>query len=102
MEDQVVTKILASANYQKLVKARTSFGWMLAILVLIVYYGFIVLIAFDKPLLSTRLGAGVTTVGIPIGLFVILFSIAATGFYVRRANREFDDLTAKIKEEVAK
>jgi len=101
MEDQLVKKILANANYQKLVKARTSFGWLLAILVLIVYYGFIVLIAFDKQFLATRLGDGVTTIGIPVGLFVIVFSVLVTGLYVRRANREFDALTEKIKQEVA-
>lgn len=101
MEDPLVKKILANANYQKLVKSRTSFGVWLTILVLIVYYGFILLIAFDKPFLSAKLGDGVTTVGIPVGLFVIVFSIAVTGWYVRRANREFDDLTDKIKQEVA-
>ncbi len=101
MEDPLVQKILANANYQQLVKSRTSFGVWLTILVLIVYYGFILLIAFDKPFLSARLGEGVTTVGIPIGLFVIVFSVAVTGWYVRRANREFDDLTDKIKQEVS-
>jgi uncharacterized membrane protein (DUF485 family) len=102
MEDQLVKTILANPTYQKLLKARTGYGWLFTILVLIVYYGFILLIAFDKEWLGTRLGAGVMTIGIPIGLFVIVFTVLITGLYVRRANSEFDDLTAQIKQEVQK
>ncbi len=64
---------------------------------LTVYYGFIVLVAFDKELLAQRLGEGVMTLGMPIGLGVIVFTIVITGLYVRRANSEFDDLTEDIK-----
>jgi uncharacterized membrane protein (DUF485 family) len=39
----------------------------------------------------------VTTVGIPVGIGVILSAFILTGIYVRRANTEFDELTAKIK-----
>ena len=66
---------------------------------LIVYYGYIALIAFDKEFLAKPLGAGVTTIGIPIGMAVIVFSIVITGLYVRRANSEFDALTREIIEE---
>ena len=45
-------------------------------------------------------GAGVTTLGIPIGLGVIVFTVLITGLYVRRANSEFDDLTEEIKKAV--
>jgi uncharacterized membrane protein (DUF485 family) len=102
MEDQLVKTILANPTYQKLLKARTAYGWLFTLLVMIVYYGFILLIAFDKEWLGTRLGAGVMTIGIPVGLFVIVFTVLITGLYVRRANSEFDDLTAQIKKEVQK
>jgi uncharacterized membrane protein (DUF485 family) len=102
MEDQLVKTILANPNYQKLLKARTAYGWYFTLLVMIVYYGFILLIAFDKELLGTRLGQGVMTIGIPVGLFVIVFTVLITGIYVRRANSEFDELTAQIKKEVQK
>lgn len=102
MEDPLVQKILANPNYHKLLKARTAYGWLFTFLVMIVYYGFILLIAFNKEFLSTKLGDGVMTVGIPIGLFVIAFTVIITGIYVRRANSEFDDLTALIKLEVTK
>ena len=48
------------------------------------------------------MGAGVTTIGIPIGMAVIVFSIVITGLYVRRANGEFDRLTREIIEEATK
>ncbi|TDK65361.1 DUF485 domain-containing protein [Sapientia aquatica] len=102
MEDDLVKKILANPNYQQLVKARTSYGWLFTLLVMIVYYGFIALIAFDKQLLSTRFGDGVMTIGMPIGLFVIAFTVIITGIYVRRANNQFDELTEKLKAEVLK
>ena len=69
---------------------------------LIVYYGFILLIAFQKDLLAARIGDGVMTWGIPIGFGVIVFTILITAFYVRRANSEFDDLTEKVKREMLK
>ena len=70
------------------------------ILMLVVYYGYIALIAFNKAFLATPLGStGVTTVGIPIGVGVILFTIVITGIYVRRANTEFDALKEQIIKE---
>ncbi|MFT5588376.1 MAG: uncharacterized membrane protein (DUF485 family) [Bradyrhizobium sp.] len=100
MEDKLVERVMANPNYQKLVATRSSYGWTMTWLMLIVYYGFITLIAFDKELLGAKLGAGVMTWGIPIGLFVIVFTVIITGIYVRRANSEFDVLTALIHKEV--
>lgn len=96
MKQELVEKIKSDPNYRKLVDARSGFGWMLTWSMMFVYYGFILLIAFNKELLSTKLGAGVMTWGIPLGLFVILFTVLITGIYVRRANHQFDQLTAAI------
>ncbi len=68
---------------------------------LVVYYGFILLIAFNKEALSVPLGGGVTTTGIPVGLFVIVFTVLITGIYVRHANKRYDELTTAIHREVA-
>ena len=65
---------------------------------LVVYYGYILLIAFNKDLLSARIGDGVMTWGIPIGFGVIVFTIVITSIYVRRANSEFDALSEQIKQ----
>ena len=96
MASDLTTRILNDPNYQELKTRRGRFGWWLTIAMLVVYYGFIVLVAFDKPFLATRLGAGVTTIGMPIGLAVIVFTVIITGIYVRRANSEYDALTEQI------
>ena len=98
MEQDLVTRIAADPRYIELQTSRNRLGWFLTILMLIVYYGFILLVAFNKPFLLQRLGDGVTTVGIPLGLGVIAFTVVITVFYVRRANREFDALTAQVTE----
>ncbi len=102
METSAVDRIQRDPNYQALKERRSSFGWTLTIAMLVVYYGFILLIAFQKGLLSARIGSGVMTWGIPIGFGVIVFTILITGIYVRRANSEFDDLSDKIKREALK
>lgn len=102
MTDPTVARIQANPKYQELKSKRSSYGWVLTFLMLIVYYGFIALIAFDKAFLAKPLGSGVTTLGIPIGFGVIVFTILITGLYVRRANTEFDALNAQILKESAK
>lgn len=99
METDLVQRIKANPKYHELVHKRSRFGWTLTALMLIVYYGYILLIAFDKELLSRKLGTGVMTWGIPIGLFVMIFTVVVTGIYVFRANGEYDELTAQIKQE---
>jgi uncharacterized membrane protein (DUF485 family) len=102
MDNDLTARIVKDPRYQQLKSRRSRFGWLLATAMLIVYYGFILLVAFNKPLLATRLGEGVTTIGMPLGLGVIVFTIVITGIYVRRANSEYDDLTEQITRGVLK
>jgi uncharacterized membrane protein (DUF485 family) len=96
VEQDLVQRVKSDPNYQKLVTTRSRYGWMLAWAVMVVYYGFTLLNAFDKQFMASKIGDGVMSWGIPLGLFVILFTIAVTAIYVRRANREFDALTDAI------
>ena len=102
MSDPVIAKIQSHPKYQELRSKRNSFGWLLTILMLVVYYGYIALIAFDKSFLAKPLGNGVTTLGIPLGMGVIIFTIVITGIYVQRANNEYDALTAEILKDATK
>jgi uncharacterized membrane protein (DUF485 family) len=102
MVDPVVAKIRANPKFIELQRKRNAFGWLLAVCMLVVYFGYIALIAFDKEFLSIPLGAGVTTLGVPIGMGVIVFTIVITGLYVWRANTEFDALTQEILEKEVK
>lgn len=92
-------KILNNPKFHELVRKRTAFAWSLSIAMLAIYFGFILLIAYGKSFLGQSLSGGVTTVGFPIGVGVILSAIALTGIYVRRANTEFDELNRQIIEE---
>ena len=102
MSDPVVEKIQRHPKYQELRARRNPLGVVLTILMLVVYFGYIGLIAFDKAILAKPIGAGVTTLGVPIGMGVILFTIAITVYYVRIANNKFDALTEEILKDVTK
>jgi uncharacterized membrane protein (DUF485 family) len=97
-KQEASAKIRQTAAYQTLVRRRTRFGWILTAIMLVVYYGYIGLIAFDKPFLAQPIGSGVMSLGIPVGVGIILITIALTGIYVARANSEFDRLTREIVE----
>lgn len=101
MQQDLVHAIKSNPKYHELISKRSKFAWTLAVIMLIIYYGFVMIIAFDKQFLAQPLWDGaVTTIGIPIGIGVIVSAFILTGIYVVRANSEFDRLTNEIKEEV--
>ena len=102
MDAELVARIANNPNYQALKAKRTRFGWWLTLVMMIAYYGFILLVAFNMSFLSQKFGAGVMTLGIPIGFGIILFTIVITAYYVNRANSEFDALSDAIAKEVLK
>ena len=69
---------------------------------LVIYYGFVLMVAFSPATLGQSLSGGVTTIGIPIGVIIILSAFVITGIYVRRANTEFDQLTREVVEDAKK
>ena len=99
MNKNQMDRIEKHPAYIDLVKRRSAFGWKLAVLMLVVYYTFIMIIAFKPELLGMTMG-GVMTVGIPVGIFIIFFSFILAGIYTKRANGEFDDLVHQIKEDM--
>ncbi|MQY52465.1 DUF485 domain-containing protein [Rhodocyclus tenuis] len=102
MKDDIVARIVANPKYQQLKSTRASFSIIMALLVMVIYYGYILLIAFDKELLAQKLGEGmVTSIGIPMGVGVIVLTVILTNIYVRRANTEFDALNDAIVREEA-
>jgi uncharacterized membrane protein (DUF485 family) len=102
MDVALANKIASHPKYQELKSKRSSLGWWLTLSMMVVYYGFILLVAFNKPFLSSRLGSGVMTMGMPIGLGVIVFTVVITAIYVRRANGEFDALAEELNKAVLK
>ncbi|MBI5277544.1 MAG: DUF485 domain-containing protein [Burkholderiales bacterium] len=102
MQDDIAQRIAAHPQYQELKAKRTRLGWWLTLAGMLAYYGFILLVAFDKPLLAQKIGNGVTTLGMPLGVAVIVFTIIITWIYIRRANSEFDSLTEQVVKGVVK
>jgi len=101
MNKELVEKIKANPDYQKLVSTRSGYAIKLTIAMLVVYFTFILTIAFNPSALAVPLSADtVTTIGIPIGVAIIVFAFILTGLYTKRANTEFDDLTNKIKKDM--
>ena len=101
MNNDICQQIENSAHYRELVEKRQRFAFLLSIIMLIIYVGFILLIAFAPQWLGTPLHAGTSvTRGIPLGIGVIVISFILTGIYVWRANGEFDRLTKSVLNEV--
>lgn len=100
MKDELVNRIENNPKYQELVSKRTNIGIKLGIFVLVMFYAFILTIAFNKEILATKIGEGVTTIAFPIALAILIISFITTLIYVKKANGEFEDLTNEIKEDV--
>src|SRR5271165_2945610 len=94
--------IQRNPKYQQLVAERSSLGLRLSIAMVVIYFGFVLLVAFAPGFLGASLTGGVTTVGIVVGLAVIVAAFLLTGYYVNRANVTYDVLTQQIIKETMK
>ena len=95
MDDDSVARIQNNPAFVELVRVRKSFAWTLTILMLVIYFGFIALVAFAPSVIGTVV-AGSVTWGLVLGVSVILSAILLTGIYVWRANGAFDEMTRAI------
>ena len=101
MNGTIYQRIEDNAHFRELVATRQRFAAILSLIMLVIYVGFILLIAFAPGWLGTPLHAGTSvTRGIPIGIGVIVISFVLTGIYVWRANGDFDRLTKSVINEV--
>ncbi|HMV38368.1 DUF485 domain-containing protein [Plasticicumulans sp.] len=101
MQPDVVRQVKSNPKYHDLVAKRSAFGWTLAVVMLVIYYGFILVIAYSPTSLAAKVGAGATmSIGMPLGVAIIVSAFLLTGIYVARANSEFDRLTHEIVEAV--
>ncbi len=102
MLDPTTAKVLADPKFNEMVSVRNSYSWICTVLMLVAYFGFILLIAFNPGLLGQKMGDGVMTLGVPIGLGVILFTIAITAVYVKKANTDFDAMKDAVIKDIQK
>lgn len=98
MNEVIVARIRSNPQFSELLAKRGRLGWILSGIMLAIYFAFILTIAFAPQSLAVPLSAGsVVTVGIPVGIVIIVSAFVLTGIYVHKANTEFDRLTNAIK-----
>jgi len=84
-------------KFHELVTRRGRFAWTLAIIVLTMFYGYVLTIAFNPTALGRPVAEGsMLPVGVAVELFMFIFFWVLTAVYVRRANNEFDALTQDL------
>jgi uncharacterized membrane protein (DUF485 family) len=94
-----IQEVLEDADFKTLSRQKKTISIILTILQLLLYFGFIALIAFNKPFLASKF-SGAITIGIPIAVGTIFLSWVLTGIYIRWANTRYDVLVKKVKEKV--
>jgi len=93
--------ILEDPDFKDLSRQKFIISTILTVLELALYFGFIGLIAFNKPFLGTKIFEGsAITIGIPIAVATIVGSWVFTGIYIWWANNKYDVLVNKVKEKV--
>ena len=103
MSSAMYERMRANPKFQELVARRSRFAWTLAAVVLSMFYGFVLVVAFNPMSLGQPLGEGSKlTVGVAVELFMFIFFWVLTAVYVKRANTEFDSLTQEIVKEAWK
>lgn len=99
MSSIIAERVRSNADFAELQRVRGSFSRLVCGAMLVIYFGFIALVAFRPDITSMQVGGGIT-LAFPLGIGVILSAIILTGVYVIRANGEFDRLTARIAQDV--
>ena len=87
--DAAARRVLESAEFQRLVRRRWTVSLALSVCLFVLYYGYILLVGLNPALLASRIG-GATTLGIPLGMGVIVGAWLLTAIYVAWANRRYD------------
>jgi uncharacterized membrane protein (DUF485 family) len=95
MDQSLTPHMRDNPDFKELERTRGQLGRTLTIIMLVIYFGFVLMVAYAPKLMATPV-FGSVTLGFPLGLGVIIVAIALTGFYVLRANAAFDTLTRRI------
>jgi uncharacterized membrane protein (DUF485 family) len=92
-------KIQETEEFKKFVTKKWTVSLILASIMLLAYFGFILTVAFKKEILSTKITKGLT-LGIPIGLGIIVLAWVLTGIYVSWANNKYDKKVEELKKKL--
>ena len=101
--ESIAMKIHNNPRFVKLCKERDTLGWILSVIVCIMYFGFTLMIAFTPDILTAPIASdSVIPLGMPMGVGIIVMSIILTGIYVYKANNTWDPIMKQIIEEATK
>lgn len=100
MSSAMYARMRSNPKFQQLVTTRGRFAWTLAAFVLVSFYSFVMVVAFAPSVLGLPVAEGsMLSIGVAVGLSIFVSFWVLTALYVRRANGEFDALTAQIVED---
>ena len=103
MSSAIYERIRANPKFHELEKRRGRFAWLLSAIVLVVFYGYILMVAFTPATLAQPVSEGAAlTVGIAFELSMFVGFWVLVALYVRRANSEFDQLTQEIVQDAVR
>jgi cation/acetate symporter len=103
MSQSMYAQMRANPKFDQLVAKRSSYAWTLAAIVLTLFYGFVLVVAFNPTVLGQPVSEGSRlTVGVAVELFMFILFWVLTALYVKRANTEFDALTQEVIQEAWK
>jgi uncharacterized membrane protein (DUF485 family) len=92
-------QIVESQRFKALVRKRWSVSIILTILLFIIYYGYILTVAYGKNFLAEKVGVH-TNYGILFGVLTIVLSWLLTVVYVIWANTSYDKEVEELKKEL--
>ncbi|WP_205340545.1 DUF485 domain-containing protein [Denitrificimonas caeni] len=96
MEKNIYAHIRNNPKFDELVTKRRRFALVLSAIVLVLFYGFIMQVAFFPEVIAMPIGSGKLTYGVMAGFSQFSFFLLLTWLYVRRANTEFDRLNEAL------
>lgn len=102
MSSEMYARIRKNPKFNELVSKRERLAWTLTGILLVLFFGLFMTVAFNPSVLAIRLGDSFVTTGLLIGLAQFILFWVLTALYVSRANSEFDTLTEQLLKEAAK
>ncbi|WP_374665156.1 DUF485 domain-containing protein [Acinetobacter sp.] len=100
MDERQVEQILQNPKFKEMVARKSRLSWTLTIIMLVVYVGFMLLVGYNKEFLMSSVSGGVTTIGMPLGLSIIVLSFVLCAVYSYIANNTLDSLNQEAMREV--
>ncbi len=97
--NQQAAALMNSPEFKHLVKKRWSVSLVLTVTILVIYIGFLLVVAFDKKLLAAKLDNYLPW-ALPIGFAIIIAAWLLTGIYVYWANNHYDPEVQALKNKI--